>query len=223
MMDLRKTFFRRYLDPADRLNEILFGLIMVLTFTLTAGLTVEHGADEVRTLLVATIGCNIAWGVIDAALYLMAQLLDASRRARTVARVKAASDESTAFAEIAKALEGTILRYANEAERSRVFGTIRDVARRAPIEPPRLAKEDYFGAIASGVLVMLTTVPAALPFLVISEPWRALRVSNLLLVILLFWVGHQWGKSAHASPWRTGFGFLAIGLLLVAIAIALGG
>jgi len=32
------AFFRRYLEPADRLNEILFGLIMVLTFTLTAGL-----------------------------------------------------------------------------------------------------------------------------------------------------------------------------------------
>ncbi len=217
------SFFRRYLDPADRLNEILFGLIMVLTFTLTAGLTVEHGPDEARTLLVATIGCNIAWGVIDGALYLMAQLLEASRRARAVARVKTAADERTAFAEIAKALEGSLLRYANEAERSRLFGTIRELIQRAPIEPPRLAKEDWLGALASALLVMLTTVPAALPFLVIQEPWRALRVSNLLLVLLLFWVGHEWGKHAHARPWRAGFVFLAIGLGLVAIAIALGG
>jgi hypothetical protein len=219
----QESFFRRYLEPADRLNEILFGLIMVLTFTLTAGLTVEHGPDEARTLLVATIGCNIAWGVIDGALYLMAQLLQASRRARGVARVQAAPNERAAFAEIEKAFDGTLLHYATDVERSRVFGTIRDFVRRAPVETPRLTKEDWLGALASAILVMLTTVPAALPFFVISQPWRALRVSNLLLVILLFWVGHQWGKSAHASPWKAGFVFLAIGIALVAIAIALGG
>ena len=33
----------RFLDPASRLGEILFGLIMVLTVTLTAGLTVADG------------------------------------------------------------------------------------------------------------------------------------------------------------------------------------
>ena len=219
----QEWFFRRYLDPADRLNEILFGLIMVLTFTLTAGLTVEHGPGEARTLLVATIGCNIAWGVIDGALYLMAQLLHASRRARGVAKVRAATDERTAFGEIENAFEGTLLRYATDAERSRLFGTIRDFVARAPVEPPRLTREDWLGALASAILVMLTTIPAAIPFLVIREPWRALRVSNLLLLVLLFWVGHQWGKAAHAGPWRAGFVFLAIGLALVAVAIALGG
>jgi hypothetical protein len=218
------SFFRRYLDPAEGLNEMLFGLIMVLSFTLTAGLTVEDGPDEARTLLVATIGCNIAWGVIDGALFLMARLLDAIRRAQAVALVKTAADEQTAFAEIAKALEDSLLHYANEAERSRLFGTIRDLIQRAPIEPPHFAKEDLLGALASGLLVILTTIPAALPFLVIQEPWRALRVSNLLLVALLFWVGQEWGKNAHARhPWRIGFVFLAIGLALVSVAIALGG
>jgi hypothetical protein len=59
---------------------------------------------------------------------------------------------------------------------------------------------------------------------VIQEPWRALRVSNLLLVALLFWVGQEWGKNAHVrQPWRIGFVFLVIGLALVSVAIALGG
>jgi hypothetical protein len=38
-----KRFVPKYLDPASRLGEILFGLIMVLTVTLTAGLTVDEG------------------------------------------------------------------------------------------------------------------------------------------------------------------------------------
>jgi hypothetical protein len=219
----RESFFRRYLEPADRLNEILFGLIMVLTFTLTAGLTVEDGPDAAHTLLLATLGCNLAWGIIDGAMYLMATLLDRSRRARTIAKVKAAPDEAAAFAEIELAIAGPLTELATDDERSRLYRTIYDVVRRAPQARARLNKEDLYGAVASGVLVVLSTVPAAIPFYFIDEPWRALRVSNFLLVGLLFVVGHQWGKEAHTNPWRAGAAFLAAGLALVATAIALGG
>jgi hypothetical protein len=223
MSEARESFFRRYLEPAERLNEILFGLIMVLTFTLTAGLTVGDGPEAVRELLVATLGCNLAWGIIDGAMYLMATLLDRSRRLRAVAKVKAAPDEATAFAEIERAIEGALTSLATEEERDRLYRTIYGVVRRAPETRARLRKEDFYGALASGVLVVLSTLPAAVPFLFVDEPWRALRISNLLLVSLLFVVGHQWGKEAHASPWRAGFAFLAAGVLLVAVAIALGG
>jgi VIT1/CCC1 family predicted Fe2+/Mn2+ transporter len=105
-----------------------------------------------------------------------------------------------------------------------LYRTIYDVVRRSPVEGrARLGKEDLYGALASAVLVVLSTVPAALPFLMIDEPWRALRLSNLVLVGLLFGVGYQWGREAHASPWGAGFTFLAVGVVLVAIAIALGG
>lgn len=219
----RESFFRRYLEPADRLNEILFGLIMVLTFTLTAGLSVGDGPDAVRTLLIATLGCNLAWGIIDGAMYLMGALLERSRRARAIAAVQGAPDEATAFAEIERALDGTVAALAPEGERTRLYEVIHDVVRRAPPERPHLHREDVYGAVASGVLVVLSTIPAALPFLLLDEPWRALRLSNLLLVGLLFVVGYEWGRQAHTSPWRAGLAFLGAGLALVATAIALGG
>jgi hypothetical protein len=219
----RESFFRRYLDPADRLNEILFGLIMVLTFTLTAGLTIEDGPDAARELLIATLGCNLAWGVIDGAMYLMGALLERSRRARTLAAVQRAPDEATALAEIDRALEGTVFALAPDAERARLGRMIREIAHGLPPERARLHRDDVLGAVASGVLVVLSTIPAAIPFLLIDAPWRALRVSNALLVGLLFVVGYQWGNAAHASPWRAGLAFLFAGLALVGIAIALGG
>ena len=67
----RSSLMNRYLDPASSLGEIMFGLIMTLTFTLGAGIIIEdEGAEGARDLLIALIGCNIAWGVIDAAMYL---------------------------------------------------------------------------------------------------------------------------------------------------------
>ena len=51
----------RILDPMDRISEVLFGLIMALTFTCTLGVA----AAEVRTMLIGALGCNLAWGIID--------------------------------------------------------------------------------------------------------------------------------------------------------------
>jgi hypothetical protein len=68
----------RVLHPADRTSEILFGLIMVLTFTGSLSVT-EAGRAEVRTMLLGALGCNLAWGIIDAVFYLMAALAERPR------------------------------------------------------------------------------------------------------------------------------------------------
>ena len=218
-----ESFLDRYLEPADRLNEMLFGLIMVLTFTLTAGFAVGEGEDAARELLIATLGCNLAWGVIDGAMFVMGSLLERSRRERELARVRSAPDEATAFDVIARYFENTLARFATDEERVRFYGMVREAARRAPPERMRLHREDVYGGLASFCLVVFTTIPAVIPFLLIDAPHRALRVSNFLMVALLFVVGLQWGRHAYVNRWLAGFAFLATGAALVGIAIALGG
>src|SRR5260370_3823587 len=62
----------RILEPMDRISEVLFGLIMALTFTLTLGV-VTADTIQVRTMLLGALGCNLAWGIIDAGVFLMAR------------------------------------------------------------------------------------------------------------------------------------------------------
>ena len=100
-----KRFVRRYLDPASRLGEILFGLIMVLTVTLTAGLTVDEGRAGVRQLLFAAIGCNIAWGIIDAVMYIMNCITVRSGKVRLVKAVRRSPDGKAALALIQDEIE----------------------------------------------------------------------------------------------------------------------
>jgi hypothetical protein len=50
----------RVLDPMDRISEVLFGLIMALTFTCTLGVVTADNI-QVRTMLFAALGCNLAW------------------------------------------------------------------------------------------------------------------------------------------------------------------
>jgi len=51
----------RVLEPVERLSEILFGLIMALTVTSAVSVAT---ADQmtIRTVLIAALGCNLAWG-----------------------------------------------------------------------------------------------------------------------------------------------------------------
>jgi VIT1/CCC1 family predicted Fe2+/Mn2+ transporter len=72
-------------------------------------------------------------------------------------------------------------------------------------------------------LVFLSCLPAAAPFFVISEPTRALRVSNFLLVAMLFFVGWKWAEYAHTNRLVSGLAMMTIGLVLVGVAVLLGG
>ena len=77
---------RRVLEPAERIAEVLFGLIMVLTFTGSLSVAEGYGAPEsgdVRAMLIGALGCNLAWGVIDGLFYLMGCLAEKGRNLAT--------------------------------------------------------------------------------------------------------------------------------------------
>src|SRR3954467_14031483 len=82
---------KRVLDPIDRVSEVLFGLIMVLTFTGSLSVA-EAGREDVRTMLIGALGCNLAWGIIDALLFLMGNLAEHGRSLATYQAVRRAND-----------------------------------------------------------------------------------------------------------------------------------
>jgi hypothetical protein len=219
----RRRFVVRYLDPASRLGEILFGLIMVLTVTLTAGLTVAEGREGVRQLLVAAIGCNVAWGIIDAVMYVMDCVAARSGKRRLVLSVQAVPDDASALALVREEVDPELQELLEPADAEAMSRAVLIHLRRAHPRRTTLTKEDFYGALACFWLVFLSCLPAALPFLFFSQPHVALRVSNLLLIAMLFSVGQKWAQYAGTNPWVAGFAMVALGLVLVGIAIPLGG
>src|SRR5437764_11834695 len=98
---------KRWLDPIDRVSEVLFGLIMVLTFTGSLSVA-EAGRDDVRTMLIGALGCNLAWGIIDGVLYLMGCLAEKGRGLLTFRALRKATDPSAAQRLIADALPSVV-------------------------------------------------------------------------------------------------------------------
>jgi VIT1/CCC1 family predicted Fe2+/Mn2+ transporter len=82
---------------------------------------------------------------------------------------------------------------------------------------------DLVGAAAVFLLVFLSTFPIIVPFIVMRDTARALRTSNAIAIAMLFVAGWRLGTYAGVSGLRIGLTMVGLGVVLVAIAIALGG
>jgi hypothetical protein len=210
----------RVLEPSERIAEVLFGLIMVLTFTGSLAVA-EAGRDEVRTMLIGALGCNLAWGIIDGVLYLMNGLAEKGGNLRAFRAVRSAADPRAAQRLIADALPPVIASVVEPAE----LDALRQRLQRLP-EPPahaRLSIHDWSGALGVFLLVFLSTFPVAVPFFFVGEAATALRVSNAVAIVMLFGAGVAYGRCVGRSPWVFGISMVALGVALVALTIALGG
>lgn len=211
---------RRVLDPNDRITEVLFGLIMVLTFT--GSLSVATSArEEIRTMLLAAAGCNLAWGIVDAVMFLMTQLSDRNRTLAAYRTARSATDPEAARAAVADALPPLVVSVLSAEE----IDGIRARLARQP-EPPvaaRLTRDDWRGALGVLLLVFLSTFPVVLPFLFVGDARLALRLSNVIAIGMLFGAGWALGRLAGGHPLRSGLWMVLIGAVLVAVTIALGG
>ena len=186
--------FVGHLDPDESLGEILAGLIMVLTFTLAAGVATRGAQDGVRTLLIAAVGCNLAWGIIDAVFYVMTNAFVRRRRARLFRAVSAAASEDAALATIRHELDPELEAITRPEHRERLYRGIHVLLANGKPLRTGVTRDDLIGAFVIFCLVFATTLPAVLPFPFVRDPWLALRISNLLLIGCVFIVGFHWAQ-----------------------------
>ena len=210
---------RRVLEPTDRIAEIVFGLIMATTFTGT--LSATAGRDDVHAMLVGAIGCNLAWGLVDAVMYVVTTLTERGRNLRLLQQVRATTQPAVAQRLIGDALPDALARSLPPAEIERLWARLQSLPE--PPRHPRLAGSDFAAAAAVFLLVVASTFPVVVPFMVFDQVVPAMRTSNAIAVLILFLAGHALGRHAGYLPWRTGLAMAAIGVVLVALTIALGG
>jgi hypothetical protein len=211
---------KHLLDPMDRISEVLFGLIMVLTFTGSFS-AAQAGRADIRELLVGALGCNLAWGIIDAIMYLMACL---SERGQGILTLRAVRDASVA-AEAHRVIAGALPEGVANGIQTPELEMIRQRLTHLPEPParPRLHKDDWFGAFAVLLWVFISTFPVVIPFIFMRDAMLALRISDIIAVVMLFLTGHAFGRCIGYRPWILGFSMVLLGSALVGLTVALGG
>jgi hypothetical protein len=213
------TESKRLLDPVDRISEVLFGLLMAVTIVGSLSIA-EAGRDEVRTVMIGAFGCNLAWGLADAVMFLVRTVTEKTRDHAFV-RLLQTADSATADRMIELALPSRVASVVGPAELEAMRSRL--LAQPVPARP-RLDRADWLSAFGVFILVVIATFPVVLPFVIWSDLATAMKMSRLITLGMLFAAGYALGRYAgHKRPAATGVLMTLVGAALILAIMALGG
>ena len=220
--DFWKTRLREWaaLDKPARISEGLFGLIMVLTFTGTISVSTA-GRREVGELLWAALGCNLAWGLVDAIMYLMDIVTGRARNVTQLKKIKLTESHS----ESREIIRENISPLLSDLMENEEIDRLGEKLKKLPYISVKntLILKDFLIAGQIFLVVFLITLPVALPFLFFKDVALAMRVSNGVALVLLLAGGFALARYSGLRPVLTALAYTAIGVFLVAMTMALGG
>ena len=208
----------RVLDPVDRISEVLFGLIMVLTFTctLSAG-SCGRGRDPHAGLRRHRMQRRVRprrWGDVH----------DNGAVGRAPVRAPSARQGSHPPKRRVRRSPTHFLRsWRRRSTTATSTGSTRRTAELPDPPEPELTRNDWLAAGGVALLVFGSTFPVVIPFIFIDDAVTVLRTSNVVALVMLFTCGTALGRYAGSRPYRTGLMMTALGVVLVTVTIALGG
>ena len=205
----------------SRFSEILFGLIMALGVTGSLGAATGRSVG-VKTILWSALGCNLAWGIVDAIMFVLDQLAERGHDLRELQRVRSSSPEEGRRL-LAAAVPDFLAKVSTPDTPRLEQERLRLVALPEPAAHASLTRGDLAGALGVFCLVVVSTLPVAVPFLIVHRTTLAMRISQAIGGVLLFVAGYAWGRAASYRPWGTGIAMAALGFAMVGVTVALGG
>ena len=208
------------LDPVYRASEVIFGLLMAMSFIGSISVATD-GREEVRTLLIAALGCNLAWGLVDAVMHLVGVKTQKRRNRLLLERLHGGNDAVAGRALVADELPAPLA--ASLGDEGLELLRQRLAAAPPALSHARLGGRDFVDSIVVFLLVVLSTFPLVIPFMLIDDTARALLWSRLVAVGMLFVSGATLARYSGGNVVLNGLTMAALGALLMAAIMALGG
>jgi len=207
------------LEPSDRIAEVLFGVIMVLTFTGSLSVA-EAGHAEVHEMLRGALGCNIAWGIVDGFIFVMASVAERRKTYLVGRTIREARDGASAIEALKNWLPAEAVALLEPSALENMSRKLQSVPQGSA---PRLTWGDIRSAIAVFFLVFLSTLPVIAPFLFLTEIQRALRLSHAIALVMLFVLGAGYARTTGQHPLRGAVLMTGFGVVLAVMTLMLGG
>lgn len=220
-----------HLSPTQAAVEFFYGLLMAMTLsnTLRLALLGSSAVDVVFVVSVAMIGCNTAWGIADGAVSVLTSHFQNLYYYRKVKQIKDGKDH-----EAARELASEVLSEAlteihedilDEETRKRMADVAIQAIKRKDIAKPVVGHSQWMAAVWCVIL----NIAAALPFIVIYQMALFLDlnlvtlIANIAGAVLLFSLGRFLDRRLGDGSGRTGLVMVGLGMLMLAIIVALGG
>jgi hypothetical protein len=228
---MKQSFLSRLLDPVSSVVEAIYSVLIVLTFTLAFRVIDANAWPDQTTasalvseLFVAAFGCAVAWGLIDGVMYVLAAMFERGQQQRLLRSIRDTAGEEEGIEALAGELDDTLEPITDADDRQSLYRTLYHRLQDSTPRAVGFKREDFAGALGVALVAVGAALPVVLPlWLFAGNPTLAIRLSNLVGLAMLFWLGFRWGKYAGTRPLKTGLLLLLVGVAMMAVAIPLGG
>lgn len=207
-------------DIISRDLEIIFGTILVLTFTTTVSITHDDNL-EIKHLLWAAIACNFAWSTIDGATSIISGIFDRTKKLKVIKSVRNAQNNEEAVSILLENFQVLALADIRHDQLVNLYEKLKSL----PPPPDRVPKlwRDFKGGIIIFCMGFSATFPITIPFLLMKDPLTAKYVSDGIGISILFLCGYSIGKKIGIAPLRSGFIMLLVGITFFLLTLGMGG
>lgn len=207
-------------DPFSRLSEVAFGVIMALTI-ISVIPTAADGAGR-QQLVLAALGCNLAWGIVDALMTLVGMRVDREHNHAGLRALRGTADDQRFREGLRDFLPDLVVDDMQPADIQRIRSKL-TASLLGTGEPPRLGREYWLAWLVLASHTFVATLPIILPLLFIHDDRLALRLAQGIGLALLFGLGWLLARWAGGRSWQGAVGFTALGVAMTGICLALGG
>jgi VIT1/CCC1 family predicted Fe2+/Mn2+ transporter len=220
-----------FLDPLDALFTIFFSILFALLFTLAYDVLIYLGVISSsfargygRELFFTILGAVAAWGIIDGVLYVLGESLARTERYRLLKHIQTSDSEEEATAAIAEQLDFILEPITGSEQRDALYRDVLSHLSQAEPQKIGVRRDDVIGAVATAVLYVVAVLPSLLPLLLLpGNTAMAIRISNVVSLVVIFAVGYSWGIHTDTNPWKMGVLLSSVCLAMVLVAAVLGG
>lgn len=215
-------FIKNNLSTGDRLTEIFYGVFMVSVVTGMINATRDPSDPFAEwAMLIAALGVNISWGIIDGLTNVIGGLIDRADEDRLINSLRADKNNSQLKDKLLEDLQDSAVGHLNDSERIRVADMI---LAESPEESKKYfpSKDDYKIALAVFLIDFITIFPVVLPFIIFQDADRAVFFSHTIAVILFFLIGYYWALHLNWNKLKTGIILAVIGATVIAVSFYFG-
>lgn len=208
------------LDPASRNIEVMFGIVMALSFT--SAISITHGGHaQLFHFVWAIVGCNTAWGIIDGLTFIFSGIIERTRKERILKLIRSAGSKTKGITLAKQELQPLVAAIITQDQMEQLYDRLMSL-------PPLPKRSLFIGHELSGAFTIFlinftATLPVALPFIFLEDPVQAKIVSDTISLTILFVCGYSTGKYAGIHPVYSGMSMILLGFCFLLVTQLLGG
>ncbi len=203
--------------------EVMYAIIIAMTFTSTLRGTVAIVGTFYYTVVYSALFCCVAWGIADGSFYAWERNYNTRMENEIIEYSKSDNDEA-AISLIREELDDTVLRNINENDREKLYQKLVEYLSETGIKRKPSTRDAFNIVLGTFLASSVAGLIVVAPFLLIDNVRTALNISNILGISLLFIIGYNRASERGLFAKVTlGFGTAIVGIIIAVITTLLGG